>query len=87
MNNFSINVGFVADSLFGCYVIYVNHRTFNKTLFASSFRVQDMLVTQITFTYFLIYFCVLCRLLDDWHLYIGCLPSYWYFLNGFVYSF
>jgi len=32
-----------------------------------------MLVTQITFTYFLIYFHVLCWPLDDWHLYIGCL--------------
>ena len=35
--------------------------------------------------YFLIYFHVLCWLLDVWHLYIGCLPSYWYFWYGFIY--
>lgn len=32
MNKFNIHVGFVADSVFGCCVMYVNHRTFNTKL-------------------------------------------------------
>ena len=32
MNKFYINVGFVADSVFGCYVMYVNRRTDNTKL-------------------------------------------------------
>jgi hypothetical protein len=40
MNKFNIDVGFVADSVFGCYVMCVNCRTLNTKLTASAFRVQ-----------------------------------------------
>lgn len=32
MNKFDIYVDFVANSVFGCYVVYVNRRTFKTKL-------------------------------------------------------